>query len=75
MEYIVKSLGEPAPITDTNRSSLSRISEQSMGAKNRVGIGWSYWPTGARIYKSIKEPRNRFPAWRNQFFGIDSWTT
>ncbi len=27
----------------------------------------------ARICKLCKEPRNRYPAWRNRFFGIDSW--
>jgi hypothetical protein len=27
---------------------------------------------GARIFKPFKEPRNRFPAWRNRFQGIDS---
>jgi hypothetical protein len=33
----------------------------------------TYWPARARIYKPIKEPRNRFRARRNQFPGIDSW--
>ncbi len=23
--------------------------------------------------KPFKEPRNRFPAWRNRFLGIDTW--
>jgi hypothetical protein len=27
----------------------------------------------ARICKPFKEPRNRFPAWRNLFLGFDSW--
>jgi hypothetical protein len=30
----------------------------------------SYW---ARICKPFKKHRNRFPAWRNRFLGIDSW--
>ncbi len=29
----------------------------------------SYWPSRARIYKPFKEPRSRFPAWRNRFLG------
>jgi hypothetical protein len=28
---------------------------------------------GARICKPFMEPRNRFPAWRNPFLGVDSW--
>jgi hypothetical protein len=39
------------------------IFKQSMGARNRVGIGLSYRP--ARIHTT---------AWRNWFLGIDSWT-
>ncbi len=27
----------------------------------------------ARICKPFKEPRNRFPPWRNRFLGFDSW--
>jgi hypothetical protein len=25
------------------------------------------------LYMYFKEPRNRIPAWRNRFFGTDSW--
>ncbi len=38
---------------------------QSMGARNQVGIGLSYRPARARIWKPFKEPRNRC-------LGIDS---
>jgi hypothetical protein len=44
--------------------SCAGILEQSMGARNRVGIGLLYRPTKARICKPFKEPRNRFLAWR-----------
>ncbi len=27
----------------------------------------------ARNFKPFKEPRNRFPVWRNRFLGIDCW--
>ncbi len=27
----------------------------------------------ARICKPFKEPRNRFPVWRHQFLGKDTW--
>ncbi len=37
------------------------ILEQSMGARNRVGIGLLYRPARARICKAFKENRNRFP--------------
>jgi hypothetical protein len=40
------------------------ILEQSMGARNQVGIGLLYRPTRARICRPFKEPQNRFPAWR-----------
>ncbi len=36
------------------------ILEQSMGARNRVGIGLSYWPASCT-------------GWQNRFLGIDSW--
>jgi hypothetical protein len=36
--------------------STVRILKQSVGARNREGIGLSYWPTRA----PFKEPRNRF---------------
>jgi hypothetical protein len=42
-------------------SSVLAIIEQSMGARNRVGIGLSY--TGLPGYIG----------WRNRFLGIDSW--
>ncbi len=46
-----------------NSYAQAGIFKQSMGARNRVGIGLSYRP--ARIHTT---------AWRNWFFGIDSWT-
>ncbi len=42
--------------------SCAGILEQSMGARNRVGIGPSYWP--ARLYRLA-----------DRFLGIDSWAT
>ncbi len=45
-------------------SSCAKILEQSMGARNRVGMGLSYRPARARICKPFKKPRNRFLAWR-----------
>ncbi len=40
------------------------ILEQSMGARNRVGIGLSYRPARLHVHTV---------GWRNQFLGIDSW--
>ncbi len=40
------------------------IFQQSMGTRNRVGIGLSYRLARARICKPFNEPRNRFLAWR-----------
>jgi hypothetical protein len=40
--------------------SSAGIFEQSMGARNRVGIGLSYQPPG-------------YIAWRNWFLGINPW--
>jgi hypothetical protein len=31
--------------------------------------------TRVQICKPFKEPKNRFPAWRNRFLGIDSWAS
>jgi len=45
-------------------SACALILEQSMRARNRVGMGLSYLPARARICKPFKKPRNRFPAWR-----------
>jgi hypothetical protein len=36
----------------------------AMGARNQVGIGLLYRPARARICRSFKETRYRFPAWR-----------
>ncbi len=57
------------------------IFKQSMGARNRVGIGYTYWP--ARLHRlaeiDYKRLKIRAPdplsyiGWRNQFLGIDSW--
>ncbi len=40
------------------------ILKQSMGSRNRVGIGLSYRPARAHICRPFKEPRNWFWAWR-----------
>jgi hypothetical protein len=43
------------------------ILEQSMGARNRVGIGLSYWPARLhRLEESI--PWNRFDSWSTKKF-------
>ncbi len=41
--------------------AFAGIFKQSMGARNRVGIGLSY------------RPATGYTAWRNWFLGIDSW--
>jgi hypothetical protein len=58
------------------------IFKQSMGTRNRVGIGLSYRPARARICKLLRRPgidsEDSIPpayvAWQNQFLIIDSWT-
>ncbi len=39
-----------------------------------IDSSYSSFVARARIGKPLKEPRNRFPAWRNRFLGIDFWT-
>ncbi len=39
-----------------DRLSCAGILEQSIGARNRVGIGLSYRPTRARICKRLRSP-------------------
>jgi hypothetical protein len=42
------------------------VFKQSMGAKNRVGIGLSYWPARDGIFKLLRGPEIDFAslAWR-----------
>ncbi len=60
---------DPAKVTDHSYFIMlyeigAGILEQSMGARNLVGIGLAHRPARAGICKSFKEPRNRFPAWQ-----------
>jgi hypothetical protein len=38
-----------------------------------TGVALEIVTVSARICRPFKEPRIRFPNWRNQFLGIDSW--
>ncbi len=86
-KYLLSYTPPPPPLSPSGASAGTL--EQSLGARNRVGIGLSYRPATARTCKHFKEPRNLFPAWRpgvtnlfdvparqvtrNRILGIDSW--
>jgi hypothetical protein len=61
-----------------NPQSNGGILEQSLGARNRVGIGLLYWPSRAGFLKQSMEARNQglsyrpamgYIGWRNRFLG------
>jgi hypothetical protein len=67
------------------RGSTMVFLKIDMGQTNKQQRHFNEWPisellgevdsiqTRARICNPFKKPRNRFPAWRNRFLGIDFW--
>ncbi len=56
--FVFSNLPPPPLLLPPSFLSCAGIFKQSMGARNQVGIGLSYWPARARIFYMFMEPRN-----------------